>query len=183
DHCPRTRDDPRACPTLARGPAPAPNSGRDHRRHAARRLFPRAAAQALGRLRNGSSYLLRDPARARRRRYVDRLDLWRVGLASLVHGIARRSRRARGLAQRYVRSDLLVADARRPGHACRGRLPPERALEICELLRALRLGAARRHGRNRWRPTARRANLSPAAKGLWNYRHLAGVRPAGDGKL
>src|SRR5258708_28580368 len=97
----------------------------------------------------------------------DRLDLWRIGGASLVHGVARRSRRARSLAQRYVRPDLLVADARRQGDACRGRLPPERTLEIRELLRALRLGPARRHGRHWQRRAAPRAGrfFSPARGG------------------
>ncbi len=39
-------------------------------------------------------------------------------------------------------------------------------LAICELLRALRLGTARRPGRHRQRRTARGANLSPAPEGL-----------------
>ena len=50
DHCSRARTDPDPCQTLARRQTPAPRSGRDHRGHAACRFFPRAAAQALGRL-------------------------------------------------------------------------------------------------------------------------------------
>ena len=65
----------------------------------------------------------------------------------------------------------------------RGRLSPERALEVRELLRPLRLGAARRPGRRRRRRAAGRAHLSAAARALSDSRYLAGRRPAGNRKL
>ena len=65
----------------------------------------------------------------------------------------------------------------------RGRLSSQRTLAICELLRPLRLGIARRPGRRRRRRPAARTRLSRSAKGLPERRHLAGFRPASHGKL
>ena len=141
---PRPRDDAGARRPLAGATQAAPGPAEDRRRHAGGRVLPRAAAQALGRLRDGPAHVLRHPARARRGRHVDRLDLRRAGRASLVHGAAGRPRRAGGVGRRHLDTDLLVADAGRQGHRDRRRLPPQRPLALRQRLRALRLGAARR---------------------------------------
>ncbi len=75
-----------------------------------------------------------------------------------------------------IDADLLVADADRHGEAGRRRLPHQRALEIRQRLRALRLGVPRRHA---WRAAPRPAHLSCAAQRLRDRRHLACAGPQG----
>ena len=65
--------------------------------------------------------------------------------------------------QRQLRIDLLLTDARRKSRRRAWRVSSERALEICELLRTLPLGAARRHGRHGHRRSVRGAHLLVAA--------------------
>ena len=182
---PRAGDDPDARRPLARRAAGAADPGRDHRRHAARRFLPRAAAQALGRLRDGPRHLLRGPARARPKATCrppgstacSGVHPWFMALLD--------DRAAQEVWGRDT-STLICSSLMPAGKAARGRrrLSAERPLALRELLRALRLGAARRAW---WPPSGGgppegRVFLVPRT-GLRDDRHLAGVRPAGDRKL
>ena len=176
DHRPRPRADSDAGRTLARGSADAADSGRDHRRHAARGPFPRAAAQALGRLRDGLNTFYDIELALAEGDMSTGVDLRRVRRASLVHGDAGGPGRAGGLGRRQLASDLLVAHARGQGDRRRRRLSAQRPLEICELLRPLRLGAARRPGRGSRR--RRRTGASSSCRGRTTRPSTPGRSPA-----
>ena len=67
-----------------------------------------------------------------------------VGLHPWLMGLFDDRAAQRGVGQGRRDADLLLADAGRQGGAGAGRLPPERALEILQRLRPLRLGLSRR---------------------------------------
>ncbi len=154
DGRPRAGDDPGAAQARrARREGQAHRQG-NHRGDAGGGTVPRAAAEALGRLRAADRHLLRCRDGAGRRRHVGRLGLRRGRHASVGAVAVRRSRRERRLGQGSLDADLVVADAVRRCEAG-ARRPP--GLRAAGAIRAAASTATGRFSARRSKATAQAA--------------------------